>query len=372
MSSFIPVNQPLLEGNEKKYLNECINSGWISSEGRFVKLLEKKFSNYIGRKYGIAVSSGTAAIEIAFNTLNIKKDDEVIMSTFSIISCVLPLIRINAKPVLVDCDPLTWNIDHTQIEKKITKKTKAIMITHIYGLSVDVNPILKIAKKYKLKIIEDAAESHGLKYKNKFCGSFGDISIFSFYSNKLITTGEGGMILTNNKNISNKSKSLRNLCFNNKNRFKHYDLGWNYRMSNVQAAIGLAQFEKINFFIKKKILMGQFYTNNLKNLKTIQIPLIKTQYCENIYWVYGIVLKNNCKISASKAMKILAKKGIGSRPFFYPINKQPILNKYGYFKNVSCPIAEKISKNGFYIPSGLSLSKLEMKKVSDTLNEIFI
>ena len=235
----VPVNEPYLFGNEKKYLLKCLKDGYISSSGKFVKKFEEKFAKRVNRKFAISVSNGTAALQLAFEALNIKKKEEVILPSFTIISCVLPVIRSGAIPVLVDSDPNTWNMDVNKIEKKITSRTRAIIAPHIYGLPIDMDPLLKIAQKYKLKVIEDAAEVLGLKYKNKECGSFGDVSTFSFYANKHVTTGEGGMIVTNNPQIAEKCKSLRNLCFNNKKRFVHYDLGWNYRFTNMQAAVGI-------------------------------------------------------------------------------------------------------------------------------------
>ena len=242
----IPVNTPLLSGNELKYLTECIETGWISSEGPFISEFEKKFSTYVQRKYGIAVSNGSAALDIAVKALHIGKDDEVIMPAFTIISPAQSVVKEGGIPVLVDSDPLTWNMDATQVEAKITAKTKAIIVVHIYGLPVDMDPILALCKKYKLKLIEDAAEMHGQTYKGKMCGSFGDISIFSFYPNKQITTGEGGMIVCDDEAIAERCKKLRNLAFEpNERRFVHHELGWNYRMTNLQAALGLAQLEKM-------------------------------------------------------------------------------------------------------------------------------
>lgn len=370
MPEFIPVNQPLLDGNEKKYLLECIETGWISSEGPFINEFEKKFALRVNRKHAIAVSNGTAAIDAAVEALGIKLGDEVIMPTFTIISCITQIIRCGAIPVLVDSDPITWNMDTTQIEKKITEKTKAIMVVHIYGLPTDMDPILNIAKKYNLKIIEDAAEMHGQTYKNKPCGSFGDISTFSFYPNKHITTGEGGMILTDDDEIAEICRSLRNLCFQPENRFVHERLGWNLRMTNMQAALGLAQLERLDQFIEKKRNMGQQYTQQLKHLSNIQLPLPSTDYADNIYWVYGLVLKEKAKIDARAAMKLFMENGIGTRPFFYPMHQQPVLKRMGFFKNETYPVAENIYNKGFYIPSGLSLNNAQIQQVSQTAIEI--
>ena len=369
--NFIPVNTPLISGNEKKYLNQCIDSGWISSEGPFVKQLEDQFAKYVLNKHGIAVCNGSAALDVAVTALDIGKGDEVIMPAFTIISCAASVVRAGAKPVLVDCDPLTWCMDINQIEEKITSKTKAIMAVHIYGLPVDMDPLIKLAKKYNLKIIEDAAEAHGLNYKGKHCGSFGDIAIFSFYPNKHITTGEGGMVVTNDDKTADKCRSLRNLCFQEKKRFVHEELGWNFRMSNLQAALGVAQLERINEFIEKKHHMGKLYTRLLSDIKQIELPLPKTDYAHNIYWVYGIVLKDNVDFDAEYAMSALKEKGIGSRPFFYPMHKQPVFRKIGLFNNEHYPIAERLSKRGFYIPSGLSLTEEEIHIVAKNVRGLF-
>ena len=367
----VKVNEPVLRGNEKKYLLNCLKSNSISSAGNFVIEFEKKFSSKLNRKYGVAVASGTAALQLAFESLNLKKGDEVILPAFTIISCILPVIRSGIKPILVDSDIKTWNMDISKLENKISNKTKAIIAPHIYGLPIDMQPLLKLAKKYKLKIIEDAAEVLGLNYKNRPCGSFGDVSIFSFYINKHITTGEGGMIVTDDKNIAEKCRSLRNICFNQKRRFLHFELGWNYRITNLQAAIGLAQLENLSKVIIKKRLIGQFYDKNLKKCNQITLPLDKTSYGKNIYWVYGIILKNK-KIKVKKIMEKLKKRGIETRNFFWPLNKQPILNKMGFFKNLKLPVAEFLAERGFYIPSGLALTTKQQKYVVKELKKILI
>ncbi|MBD3231337.1 aminotransferase DegT [Candidatus Dependentiae bacterium] len=370
LENFIPVNRPILKGNEKKYVNECIESGWISSEGSFVKRFEEKFATYVERRFGIAVCNGSVALDVAINALGIKEGDEVIMPTFTIISCAAALVRAGAIPVLVDSDPITWNMNVEQIEKNITEKTKAIMVVHIYGLPVDLDPILNLAKKHKLKIIEDAAQMHGQNYKSKKCGSFGDVSTFSFYPNKHITTGEGGMVLTDDENLSEKCRSLRNLCFKKEKRFVHDELGFNFRMTNIQAALGLAQLEQIDRFIDVKREMGKFYTKNLKENLNIDLPLESTNYAQNIYWVYGIVLNQQFKFDAENIMQKLNVKGIGTRPFFWCMHEQPVFKKLGFFKNQKFPIAENLARRGFYIPSGLGLKRTEMERVCSVLKEV--
>ena len=366
----VPVNEPYLYGNEKKYLQKCIRDGFVSSGGPFVEKFEKKFAKRLKRKFAISVSNGTAALQLAFESLNIKKKDQVILPSFTIISCILPIIRCGAVPILVDSDPVTWNMDVKKIEDIITSKTKAIIAPHIYGLPIDMDPLLKIAKKYKLKVIEDAAEVLGLKYKNKECGSFGDISTFSFYANKHITTGEGGMIVTDNKQISEKCKSLRNICFNSKRRFLHYDLGWNYRFTNLQSAIGLAQLEKLNRFIIKKRNIGKIYNKELSKIKIFNTPLDKKEYARNIYWVYGLVLKKNSPIGLNTLMKKLKQYGIETRNFFWPLHQQPVLKRMGFFKNTKLPVAEHLGKNGLYLPTGLSITSLQQKYVINKIKKI--
>jgi perosamine synthetase len=364
----IPVNEPLLNGNEKKYLNECIDTGWISSEGPFVKKLEEQFAAKNNRAYSVAVCNGTAALEIAVEALGITKGDEVIMPAFTIISCASAIVKMGARPVLVDSDLQTWNMDVNQIEAKITPRTKAIMVVHIYGLPVDMGAVLDIAKKHNLKIIEDAAEAHGQTYKGKACGSFGDISVFSFYPNKLITTGEGGMVLMNDTQLAERCKSLRNLCFSAK-RFVHEELGWNMRMTNLQAALGVAQLERWDEFIGIKKRMGKLYTSLLKDEKSISIPLEKTTYAENMYWVFGVVSENK-DVTAEVLMKQLADKQIGTRPFFYPMHMQPVFKKMNLFAGESYPNAEKMYKYGFYLPSGLALTEAQIQEVAKTLKSV--
>ena len=368
---FIPVNTPLINNKDALSVAKTIKSGWISSEGPSVKEFEKKIAKFLDRKFGCAVSSGTAALEIAIRSLGLNKNDEVIMPSFTIISNAMAIVKSSAKPILVDVNLNTWNIKIEDIEKKITKKTKCLMIPHIYGLANDMDKILEITKKYNLYLIEDAAEVFGLKYKNKQCGSFGDISILSFYANKHITTGEGGMLLTNNPKLNEKFKDYRNLCFGSKkNRFNHYDISWNYRYTNIQATLGLSQLKRIGKIIKKKHEIGNYYYKHFKNIKNIILQPNKLSYCKNIYWVFGIVLKKNNKNNISSVIKKLQSKNIGTRPFFWPMHKQDAFKKKNYFKNIKLSNSEFISKNGFYLPSGLGLTSKELKFVKDTVISI--
>jgi len=366
----IPVNEPLLNGKEKDYLIECIESGWISSEGFFVKEFEKQFSKRMGRKHGISVCNGSAALDVAVAALNIGPGDEVILPTFTIISCTAPIIRAGAKPVFVDSDSKTWNMTIEQIEEKITDKTKAIMVVHIYGLPVDMEPVLHLSEKYGIAIIEDAAEAHGLMYRERPCGSFGDISTFSFYPNKHVTTGEGGMLLTDSDKLATSCRSLRNLCFQPHKRFVHEKLGWNMRMSNLQAAVGLAQLERLDEFVSRKRVMGRRYSELLSDIPGIQLPLPETEYAHNIYWVYGLVLENDIPFDAGEAIRRLGQNHIGTRPFFWPMHEQPIFKKMGLFKNEYYPNAEKIGRRGFYIPSGLAITDEQINHVAAAIRKV--
>jgi len=371
-NKFIPVNTPKIFSQEKRLVNKALSTGWISSEGPAVKQFEKKFSKFNKRKFGVTVSSGTAALEIIIKSLNLKKGDEVIIPAFTIISSVMCIIKNGLKPVLVDSDLENWNMSVNQTINKINKKTKAIIITHIYGFPVDMQKIINIANKKKILIIEDAAEMIGQKYKNKICGSFGIASTFSFYANKHITTGEGGMIVTNDKTIYERCKSLRNLCFGNKgNRFNHSDIGWNYRFTNIQAAIGLGQLQNINWIVKRKKEIGKRYIERLKNNKNIIIQKRKNEYSENIFWVFGILIKKNYKLKRDEITKKLLENKIQTRNFFHPMHKQSILLKRGIFKkNSKFPNSEYLAKKGFYLPSGLGLTNKEIDFICTKVNEI--
>jgi perosamine synthetase len=366
----IPVNQPLLDGNERKYLNECINSGWISSEGPFVTRFEEQFAAHVGRRHGVAVCNGTAAIDAVIEALGLGPGDEVILPTFTIISCVNQIARCGARAVVVDSDPLTWNMDVSQIEAKITARTRAIMVVHIYGLAVDMAPVLRLAAEHGLRVIEDAAEVHGQTWRGRPCGSFGDVSVFSFYPNKHITTGEGGMIVTDDDGLAETCRSLRNLCFQPERRFVHERLGWNLRMTNLQAALGLAQLERIEWTVQRKRRIGERYSELLADLQGVQLPLARTEDCENVYWVYGLVLDESTGLDAGQAMKALAQRGVGCRPFFFPLHQQPVLRRMGWFEGESHEVAERMAKQGFYIPSGLALTDTQLEEVAEHVRAV--
>jgi len=370
VDGFIPVNTPRFDGNERKYLAECIDSGWVSSEGPFVRCFEEAMAARVGRRHGVAVSNGTAALEAAVAALELGPGDEVILPTFTIISCAAAVVRAGATPVLVDCDPETWNLRPEDVARRITPRTRAIMAVHIYGLPIDMDPLLRLAAEHGLKIIEDAAEMHGQTCRGRACGSFGDLSVFSFYPNKLVTSGEGGMIVTDSDALAERCRSLRNLCFQEKRRFVHEELGWNFRMSNVQAALGLAQLEQLDAAVERKRRMGARFNQLLAGIPGLQLPLARTDSAENIYWVYGLVLRDEVPFDAAEAMRRLAAKGIGTRPFFWPMHEQPVFRKRGLFRGERYPVAERIARRGFYVPSGLGLTDEEIERVARAVAEV--
>lgn len=370
MQSFIPVSEPLLDGNEKKYLNECIDTGWISSEGPFVQRLETEFSAKMGRRYGVAVANGSVALDVAIKALDIEPGDEIILPAFTIISCAAAIVRAGAVPVVVDSDSTTWNMKIDEVERKITSRTRAVMAVHIYGLPVDMDALLNIARPRGIKVIEDAAQMHGQTCRGRPCGSFGDISTFSFYPNKHVTTGEGGIVVTDDERLAERCRSLRNLCFIPAKRFVHEELGWNFRMSNLQAALGCAQLERLDSFVARKRSMGKRYDSLLVDVPNVQKPAPRTDWAENIYWVYGLVLDDQVPFDAEEAMRRLANLGIGCRPFFWPMHEQPVFRRLGFFDGVRCPVAERLARRGFYVPSGLALTEPQMDHVADALRKV--
>jgi perosamine synthetase len=363
--AFIPVNEPVLGEAEKKYVSECLESGWISSEGPMVGRFEEKFAARMGRKFGVAVCNGSAALDAAVDALEIGPGDEVILPTFTIISCAASVVRAGAVPVVVDCDPKTWNMTADRVRAKITSRTKAIMIVHLYGLPVDLDPILAIAKEKGLRVIEDAAQMHGQTYRGRPCGSFGDASTFSFYPNKQVTTGEGGMVLTDDPALAERLRSVRNLCFDPKRRFVHEKLGWNLRMTSIQAAIGLGQVERLDETVEARRRIGRAYRELLEGIDGIELPEHRTSYAESIYWVNGFVLKDTVPFDADAMMKRLSDLKIGTRPFFWPMHEQPVFRKMGWFAGEKHPVAERLARRGLYLPSGLGISDGEIRRVVD-------
>ena len=374
----IPVNEPLLDERDLEYVTECVRTGWVSSAGRFIDEFEQKWAAYCGRKHGIAVSNGTTALQLALNCLELEPGDEVILPSFTIVSCALAVVQNGAVPVLVDCCPDTWCMDTEQIKAKITARTRAIMPVHIYGHPVDMDPVLQIAAKHGLDVVEDAAEVHGAEYLSGRmsttsrwlrCGSFGTLSCFSFYANKLITTGEGGMVLTDDSDLAAKARSLRNLCFQPERRFYHEELGFNFRLTNLQAALGLAQFERIDEIVARKRAMGQEYTRRLRELRTLQLPVEKS-WARNVYWMYGIVVKEETELDALQLISKLRERGVETRPFFLGMHEQPAFQKRQLFLNERYPVAERLARQGLYLPSGLALTRDQLSAVCNAVYDV--
>ena len=365
--SFIPVNTPDISGNEKKYLIECIDSNWISSEGPFVEKFEAGFSKYIGTKFGVAVSSGTAALDVLVDFLDLKSGDEVIVPSFTIVSVVAQIIRSGATPIFADCDTDTWNIGVNEVERLFSAKTKAVIIVHTYGHPVDLDPIASYCNDKGVFLIEDSAEMHGQTYKGRMCGSLADASTFSFYPNKHLTTGEGGMVLTDRKDVADHVRAPRNLFFGPK-RYIHERLGWNYRMTNMQAAIGCAQLERIGDFIERKREIGRKYRSAFGGIRNIQMLKQHTDYSESIDWGFGSVFTGAQSKNRDKVCQFLGENGIGTRSFFYPLHLQPFIQKE-FGLSPKLPECERIAKAGFYIPSGLGMTDSEQDRVIRLVQE---
>lgn len=362
----IPVNEPLLNGNEKKYLIECIDTGWISSEGPFVKKFEDGLCSLVGVNYCTTVSNGTVALDIAFASLDLQEGDEVIVPSFTIISCIHELLRRRVNIKYIDLEDDTYNVSAESIISKINEKTKAILIVHIYGLTVDVQKVKNYIENKNIHIIEDCAQAIGQTIRDVPCGSIGDIAVMSFYPNKMITTGEGGAILTNCSTLHQFFESYKNLCFNPEKRFIHENIGTNARMTNLQAAIGVAQLERINSHIERKIHIGNLYLEAFKHNKELILPLKRTDLSENHFWVFPIRLANSRK--SQELQHFLKKSGIGTRPFFYPLDHQPVLENYKFNISDKSVKSMEIYESGFYIPSGIALEDSQVHEVASVIN----
>jgi perosamine synthetase len=364
----IRVCEPTLGGGrEIEYLTNCIRTNWISSKGNYVVEFEKEFGRFCNAKYGIATSSGTTALHLTLVALGLGKDDEVILPTLTMIATANPVVFVGATPVFVDSEPNTWNIDVNAIEEKITDKTKAVMPVHLYGHPVDMDPLMKIAKKCNLFVIEDAAEAHGAEYKGNIVGCLGDVGCFSFYTNKIITTGEGGMALTNNDETADKLNLLRDLAHSKEKRYLHYEIGFNYRMTNLQAAIGLAQMERIDEFINSRRSNAKLYNSLLKDVEGITLPP-EANWAKNIYWLYSILVEDDFGIKRDELVLGLEKRGIETRPFFIPMHKQPVFKKMG-ISNGEFPIADELCAKGICLPSSSSLEEKHIEFICDAIKE---
>jgi perosamine synthetase len=365
----IPVNEPLLTEADYASVMEALKSGWISGAGPYVETFESRWATYCDRKHGIAVANGTVALQVAVALLDLQPGDEVIMPTFTIISCAIPVVLAGAIPVLVDSDPHTWTMDVEQVEARITHRTRAIMPVHIYGHPVDMDPLLDLARRYDLVVVEDAAEAHGAEYRGRRAGSFGTSSCFSFYANKLVTTGEGGMLLVDDDRLAERARSMRNLAFQPGRRFLHAELGFNMRLTNLQAALGVTQVDRIDDVVARKRRMGQAYTERLSEIPGLELQ-VQQPWARSVFWMYGLVLREDTGLDAVEFARRLAARGIETRPFFLGMHEQPVLRDRGLFVDEVYPVAERIARQGLYLPSGLSLSESQVDQVCDAVREV--
>jgi len=361
----IPVYEPYLKGNEVKYVMDCFKKNWLSAFGSYNYKLEKSFAAYCGVKYGISVTSGTAALHLAVAALKIGKGDEVIIPDFTMIAPALAVAYQGAKPIFVDAEPKTWTIDVQKIEEKITKKTRAIIPVHIYGHPCDMDPIMKLAEKYNLYIIEDAAEAQGALYNGKKIGSFGNMSAFSLYTNKVITTGEGGIVVTNDKKLAERVEWLRNFCFDKERRYFHEEIGFKYPLTNLQAAIGVAQMEYVEEIIKRKREIAYTYNELLGKIPGIVLPY-EAKNVRNIYWMYSILIEDGFGVSRDKVKELLYKKGIETRFFFTGLHKQPPFKTEGSF-----PVSENLEKKGIYLPCSPNITQEQLEFVSTSIKKVY-
>lgn len=359
-SEIIPVAEPLIGDAELKNVTECIRSGWISSLGRYIDEFERGFAEFCNTKYGVATSNGTTALHLALVTLGIGPGDEVLVPSLTFAATANVVAYTGAKPIFVDSEPETWNMSADDLKAKITDKTKAIIVVHLYGHPADMGAICEIANSQNIPIIEDAAEAHGARYRSSRVGSFGLIACFSFYGNKIITTGEGGMLVTSDPNLSARSKHLRDHAMDPKRRYWHDEIGYNYRMTNIQAAIGVAQLEQADFFIARKRDNAALYNSILGESSAITLPP-EASWATNVYWMYSILLTSSSRISRDELLARLSENGIGCRPFFYPVHKLPAFQQGGHGEQLA--VAEDLSARGLNLPSSVKLSDDDIRRV---------
>lgn len=365
----IPVSEPALGERELELVADCVRSGWVSSAGRYLDEFEQHWAEYCGMKHGIAVSSGTAALDVAVNSLRLEPGDEVILPSFTIISCAQAITRHGGLPVLVDCDPDTWCLDVDQVAARITSRTRAIMPVHMYGHPAEMDPLRELADRHGFVLIEDAAQAHGAEYKGRRCGGLGDISCFSFYANKIITTGEGGMVLTNDDEWAAHARAYRNLCFQSDRRFYHEELGENYRMTNMQAALGVAQLERVDEIVAHKRAMAAAYTEHLKSCEALQLPT-EREWARSTFWMYGIVVDEATGMCAGDLAKRLQERGMQTRPFFLGMHEQPAFHRMALFKGEEYPVTQMLARQGLYLPSGTALTDEQVTAVCAAVQEV--
>ncbi len=365
---FIPVSEPSILEDELKNVTDAIKSGWISSKGQYINEFEESFSSFIGTKYGVSTSNGTTALHLALSALHIGEGDKVIVPDLTFISPVNTILYNHATPVLIDATYSYWSLDPEKIEEKIDGKTKAIIVVHLYGHPADMEPIVKLSKKYDLKIIEDCAEAHGAQYRGRNIGTFGDISCYSFYGNKIITTGEGGMCLTNNSELESEMIMLRDHGMNPANRYWHDKIGYNYRMTNLQAAIGVAQVGRLSKLIEKRRLLASHYREGLRDLEGLVLHP-EMSWAKNVYWLYSVLVENNKKnLDRDTISKLLIDYGIDNRRFFYPVHFMPPYRSLAQKQHF--PISERLAETGLNLPSSYNLEREDVNFICEGIREI--
>jgi len=365
MTALVPVSRPHIWGEEKGKLCEAVDGRWVSSRGPFLDEFEARFAEKIGVGYAVAASSGTAAVHLALNVLDLEKGDEVIVPDFTMISPVLAVLACGAVPVPVDADD-TWNIDPTGIERAITEKTRAIVVVHTYGHPAKIDRILDIARRYNLRVVEDAAEALGARAFGRAVGSFGDLAIFSFYANKVLTTGEGGMVVTNDPRLCERLRAKRNLCFGSdeETRFIHDEIGFNYRMTNLQAAMGIVQLQHLDEAVEAKVAIAQEYNALLANVPGIVTPP-DSAWGPNVYWVYAVLVEDDFGLDRKAVQSELKRNGIETRRFFHPLHQQPIAPKAGVRQ--AFPKSIDLSEKGIYLPSFIGMGSSTIQRVAGCL-----
>ncbi len=363
----IPVAETLLDGNELRYVTECIESNWVSSEGPFVRRFEEAFASAAGCRYGVACSSGTGALHVLLETLGLGPGDEVIIPAFTMIATANAITYTGATPVLVDAEPITWNMDPSLVERKITSRTRAIVAVHTYGHPVDIDPLRSLAADHHLYLVEDAAEGHGAVYRGRSVGSLGDAAIFSFYGNKIVTTGEGGMITTNDERIAGLARQLRGHAFSSTRHFWHEYLGFNYRMTNLQAAVGLAQTERLGTLVESRRHNARRYAAALAGVPGLTLP-VEMPEVTNVFWMYALLVENAFGCTRNDLRRHLASRGVETRSMFIPIHLQPIY--YDAFRGQRHPVAEELCRKGLYLPSGPSLSLEEIEYIAGEIARV--
>ncbi|MFC0524553.1 DegT/DnrJ/EryC1/StrS family aminotransferase [Pontibacillus salicampi] len=365
MENYYPVSNPTLNGNEVKYAIDCLQSTWISSKGKYINTFETAFAKQHDSLHGIACNNGTSALHLALMSLGCNAGDEIIVPTLTFVATANAVTYCGAKPVLVDAEEDTWNIDPSAIEKAITENTKGIIVVHLYGHPTNMDPVMDVAKKYNLFVIEDAAEAHGAEYKGKKVGSIGDCGTFSFFGNKIITTGEGGMITTNNRQLAQSMKKLSSHGMDPSERYWYPQVGYNYRMTNIQAAIGYAQLENLDWHLSQRKRIASLYNEQLKGHPSLVLPK-EADWAKHSYWMYSVLLPVKTRKERDSIMADLLKKGIETRPFFYPMH---VLPPYEDKRKGAYPVAERLYVKGINLPSYASLQEEDIAYISTSLLE---